>query len=293
MSKYYCLIAGLPEITLDDTKLTYSVAEFKDELDPILSERDKKLVRWFFFKYDNANLLSFLRKGSFGKFDTRGVFSAEEIKEICDFVSNEKKIPENMYVPAYFTEFIRGYYARFDDNEDAAPVRQILWEDKLSSLYYNEAMKCLDNFLALWFELNLNIGNVMSAYNCREYGLDREIFIVGDNYVAYRLRKSHSRDYNIDNAPDYFTELLQATEDKDLFSRERRLDVLRWNWLEDNILYKTFDIVSVVAYLLRLEMIERWIGLSKSRGEETFRGLVTNMKRGSKETLEKFKENNK
>jgi len=293
MSKYYCLIAGLPDITLDDTKLTYSVAEFKEELDSVLSEQDGEILRWFFYKYDNANLLSYLRKSTLSGFDTRGVFSAEDIREICDMVKNEKKSYGKIFVPTYFLEFIRGYYARFDDNDESAPTRQILWEDKLSSLYYNEAMACLNNFFSSWFELNLNIGNVMAVHNCREYGLDREAFIVGNNEVAKQLRQSGARDYNIENRPDYFTDILQVTEDKDLFSREKRLDVLRWNWLEDNILYKTFDLVSVFAYLLRLEMIERWIGLSKVRGEETFRGLVTNMKRGSTETLEKFKENNK
>ena len=29
LSKYYCLIAGLPNISLDDSKLTYSVSEFR------------------------------------------------------------------------------------------------------------------------------------------------------------------------------------------------------------------------------------------------------------------------
>ena len=291
MSKYYCLIAGLPDITLDDTKLTYSVAEFKEELEPILSKEDSQIARWFFFKYDNANLLSYLRTASFGEYDARCIFSAEDIKEICDMVKNEKKIPGKMSVPTYFTEFIKEYYARFDDEE--VSEHNTLWDDKLSSLYYNEAMTCKNDFLASWFELNLNIGNVMAAQNCREHGLDREAYIVGDNEVAKQLRQSNARDFNIDNPLDYITELIQVTEEKDLFMRERRLDFLRWNWLEDNILYKTFDIVSVLAYLLRLEMIERWIGLSKVRGEETFRGLVANMKRGSSESLEKFKENNK
>ena len=60
-----------------------------------------------------------------------------------------------------------------------------------------------------------------------------------------------------------------------------------------NTLYNTFDFISVVAYVLRLEMIERWIGLNNERGEKAFRSLVTEMKRESKDTLEKFKENNK
>ena len=291
MSKYYCLIAGLPEITLDDTKKTYTVAEFKEELTPILSERDKKFVRLFFLKYDNKNLLSYLRRGSLTGFDTKGVFSAEEIREICSLMKNEKKAPEKISVPAYFLNFIKGYYARFE--EEVTPEHHILWEDKLSSSYYNEAMKCTNGFLASWFELNLNIGNILAAHNCREHGLDRGAYIVGDNEIAKMLRKSNMRDFAVDNPLEYITELFQIAEEKDLFMRERRIDVLRWNWLEDNILYKTFDIVSVIAYLLRLEMIERWIGLSKSHGEDTFRGLVANMKRGSLSTLEKFKENNK
>ena len=297
MSKYYCLIAGLPDITLDDTKLTYSVAEFKDELEPILSTQDKKLTRLFFLKYDNSNLLSYLRKSSFSKFDERGNFSTEDIKGICDILRSKEKKTAKKSFPAYFTEFIKGYYSRFDEEEEIgevkAPENNTLWDDKLSSSYYNEAMKCSNSFLSSWFEFNLNIGNVMAALNCREHGLDREIYIVGENEIAKQLRKTSSRDFVVENPSEYITELIHITEEKDLFMRERRLDVLRWNWLEDNILYKTFDIVSVLAYLLRLEMIERWIGLSKIRGEETFRGFVKNMKRGSSESLEKFKENNK
>lgn len=31
MSKYYYLVAGLPELTLEDSKLSYTVADFKTE----------------------------------------------------------------------------------------------------------------------------------------------------------------------------------------------------------------------------------------------------------------------
>ncbi len=36
MSKYYYLVAGLPELTLEDSKLSYTVADFKTELYPAL-----------------------------------------------------------------------------------------------------------------------------------------------------------------------------------------------------------------------------------------------------------------
>ena len=34
MSKYYYLVAGLPELTLEDSKLSYTVADFKQKFIP-------------------------------------------------------------------------------------------------------------------------------------------------------------------------------------------------------------------------------------------------------------------
>ena len=60
MSKYYYLIAGLPNIALDDSKLAYSVGDFREEVEPMLSAGDKKLVDLFYLKYDNANAVAFV-----------------------------------------------------------------------------------------------------------------------------------------------------------------------------------------------------------------------------------------
>ena len=62
MGKYYCLIAGLPNIALDDSKLTYSISEFRQELDGILTKADKKLIDLFFLKFDNKNLIDHLKQ---------------------------------------------------------------------------------------------------------------------------------------------------------------------------------------------------------------------------------------
>ena len=61
MSKYYYLVAGLPELTLEDSKLSYTVADFRTELYPALSEDDKKLIDLFYLKFDNANVLKLLK----------------------------------------------------------------------------------------------------------------------------------------------------------------------------------------------------------------------------------------
>lgn len=290
MSKYYCLIAGLPPVTLDDTRLTYSVSDFKAELEVVLSKADKQLTRWLFYPYDHANLLLFLRKKPLEQWNTRAVYSEEEIKEVCDLLKDEDRVPAAIPVPAYMVTFIRMYYARFEET-DAAPAQ--LLEDHLATLYYNEAMRCDNEFLANWFEMNLNIGNVMVAANCRKYGLDKETYIIGNNEVAERLRQTGARDFHLGDLLESANELMQIAEEPDFMMREKRLDMQRWKWLDEHTFFKTFDIESVMAYLLRLAMTERWLILDKARGEQTFRKLVSDMKQESTKTLEEFKENNK
>ena len=49
MNNYYCLVAGLPDISIDDGKLSYSVADFKESIYPQLSEKDQKVIDLFIF----------------------------------------------------------------------------------------------------------------------------------------------------------------------------------------------------------------------------------------------------
>ena len=290
MSKYYCLIAGLPSLSPDDTKLTYTVSDFKSELEPLLSERDRQLMRWFYLKFDNRNLLSFLKKMPEDQFDERGVFASADINVLYESLKEDDKIPKNSSFPAYFAKFIRAYLTGLENEES---IDFYVLEDRLSALYYAEAMGCGNEFLTSWFEMNLNMGNLLSVLNCRKYGLDKELFIVGDNEIAGLLRQSGARDFQLGDSGEYMTELMQIVEEKEPMIREKRLDLLRWKWLDEQTFFKVFDIESVIAYMLRIEMIERWVALDKARGEKTFRRLVSDMKKESADTLEEFKEKNK
>ena len=41
MGNYYCLMAGLPDITLENTKQEVSMPDLREELEAVLSEKDK------------------------------------------------------------------------------------------------------------------------------------------------------------------------------------------------------------------------------------------------------------
>ena len=85
-SKYYYLVAGLPELSLEDSKLSYTVADFKTEIYPGLSASDQKLIDLFYLKFDNANVLKLL-KDKEAEIDKRGNYSAAELTEYISMCS--------------------------------------------------------------------------------------------------------------------------------------------------------------------------------------------------------------
>jgi hypothetical protein len=293
MSKYYYLIAGLPNISFDDSKLPYTVTGFKDEAGNYLSEADTRLLNLFTLKFDNENLLEQIQHPDYDP-DTRGRFTYDEFNTLLRGLRNEKEeeMPfknKNKRFPPYFETFARAFLKAEEKEEKP----QIPWEDYLSALYYDYAMKSKNRFVAEWFELNLNIRNILIALTCRKYKLDKTAYLVGNNPTANCIRTSNARDFGLGDTLEYLPALLRIAEETDLLLREKKVDQLKWEWLENTTTYKTFDVENVLVYLLKLEMMERWTALDKEDGERCFRTLVGAMKKGSDNVLEEFKRNNK
>ena len=103
MSAYYYLVAGLPELSLEDGKLSYTVSTFRTELYPSLTADDKKLIDLFYLQFDNANLLALL-KDKDATIATQGIFSSDELLELIDAVRTGDS-PDKKY-PVYLSRFI-------------------------------------------------------------------------------------------------------------------------------------------------------------------------------------------
>ena len=48
--------------------------------------------------------------------------------------------------------------------------------------------------------------------------------------------------------------------------------------MEDNTFFNYFTIEKIFVFLMKLEMIERWISLDKEKGNELFRQLIDQLK---------------
>lgn len=264
MDAYYYLVAGLPDITLEDGKLSYTVDSFKSEIYPELSDKDKKIIDLFYLKFDNDNLLHLLKDKDY-VINTSGLFSADELISLIDTV-RDGDIPDKKF-PSYFCKFISEYLA-------LSPEEIYKANDILAADYYSYAMKGKNSFVSSWFEFNLNINNILTAIFARKYKQDVAAGIVGNTEVCEMLRTSNARDFGLGDTLAYLENIQRISEIDDLVEREKKVDQLKWDWMETESFFNYFTVERLFVFLLQLEMIERWISLDKDKGNELFRAMI-------------------
>lgn len=186
-------------------------------------------------------------------------------------------------------EVVLDLLTRYDDSIIDQPiwwddVRDVLSEEDLRSqiLYeYGRHHGC--RFVREWYAFNQDVNNVMAATVCRKHGFDVRKAIVGTNEVAAILRKNPAqKDFGLAAYLDNLNEIIAVAEEENLMERERKLDALRFIWLEDRTRFVDFSIENVLAYRLQTKMLNRWVGLTLEEGEKIFRELVADMKKGIK-----------
>ena len=268
MSTYYCLVAGLSDISLDDGKLSYSVSDFKAELYPDLSAQDRKLIDLFYLKFDNTAILKLL-KNKDAVIEDKGNFSAEELLQLIEAV-REGDTPDKKY-PSYLVNFVSRYLQLSQDELYRA-------DDLLAALYYSYGMSSNNAFIASWFEFNLNLNNILAALAARKYKLEVSSVIVGATSICEQLCTSNARDFGLNETLEYFEALQRIADIEELVEREKKVDMLKWKWLEDESFFHYFTIERIFVFLMQLEMIERWISLDKEKGNELFRKMIQDLK---------------
>ena len=271
MGSYYYLISGLADISLDDSKAALSVDQFRTEVFDSLSASDRKVMDLLLLENDCRVLLAILADDNGTKReDVKGLFSVEQIEELIAAVKAQDKCPEG--IPQFMYRFVQEY------QDESWREYASLAEDRLWSLFYDYAMQTDNSFVSSWYSFNLDVNNIQTAITARKYGLDMQKVIVGQNETAHALRTSGARDWGLSQELDYFDDVVRLLEEDDLAQRERKFDMLRWRWLEDNTFFNYFTVERLFSYMVRLGMVERWSSLDREKGQQLFRQLIGELK---------------
>ncbi len=278
MGNYYCLMAGLPDISIEDPKSGCSIAELKSECENILSEGDAKLMYYFFLKFDCQNLVKLLKDPE-AEINPNGNLSMEQYR---DLITSAREINFNVHrYPAFMSIFAREY----NYNKDKAGYFP---EDAMMLAYYEYAMRCPNKMIAEWSKFNFDIANILTAMIARKNGWNVTDFIQGDNEVTEMIRTNNSKDFDLINEYDYVVDLMKVVDEADPVAKEKKIDAFKWLWLDDKTFFNMFSLEAVFAYFCKLEMLERWEKLDVEQGKETFRQIIENL-RGEAKVPEEFK----
>jgi len=270
---YYYLVAGLPELLLDEGKMKTSLHDLKIEFQHNVHPDDFELVKYMFLKYDNSNLLNLLKKNSF-EFDERGDFSQEVLEEQIK--------EQDGTLPQYMNQFITSF--KDEQREDA----ETSWEIILEDFFYQYLASINNEFLRDWFTFQLNTKNVISALVCRQYELKMENQLIGDSDINSNLLRSNARDFGLGQEFPEIDKVFSAWETESLLKREKALDVINWQWIDEHTFFHYFTIERVIGFLLQFDMVERWMGLDREEGEKLFNQLLDQLGR-SYELPDEFK----
>ena len=131
-------------------------------------------------------------------------------------------------------------------------------DENLNQEFYEAAIKDSDRFIREYFTFDLNVRNGKARFlnKAFERPLEQDTIRLDTGEFAEAPRLEEAL-----NAPD-------------LLSRERGLDSLMWDKINEITTFNYFDLDAILGFIARLHIIGRWFALDEKTGREMFRRLV-------------------
>ena len=257
----------MPDVFLDDTEIQFTMVDFKKELKNQLKPEDYKLAELLFLPYDNAELLKFLAE-DYENLNDLGSFTTQDFE--VEFSDEKQGI-----LPSYMYKFAELY----KDEELSKNINKS-WENVLTEMYYEYVLQTPNKFLKEWFAFNQNLNNILIGHNCRKYNLEADNQLLGDNFVTKAILSSNAKDCGLEVELPYVAEINQLADNENLLAREKGLDQLKWNMVEEITLFDYFTIEVVLAYTIKLDIAYRWLELGEEEGRQMFKQIINALKSG-------------
>lgn len=277
------MIAGLPDLMFEDSKFPSTLKQFKEELEHELGPADHELIRLLFLPRDHDNLINFLLKKE-EEPDPTGNFTTEDFEEQVSRL--HAILEQEPLLPQYMIDFIRD----FEDEEKEIPEES--FEKILTEGYYAYVGTVHNEFLRQWFEFEQNAKNILTTLIAKKHDKDISKEIIGDSPLVQELAASQKKSLEIRTDDDYLDALLELSEVDDFYERERKVDHLKWDYLDEKTFFHYFTIEKVIGYLIKLFIVFRWKELDKEAGREMFEKLIQDLE-SSYELSEEFSLNRK
>jgi len=134
-------------------------------------------------------------------------------------------------------------------------------DEQLTEDFYRQILRHKNRFLREWFRFDLDLRNATVGYL---------------NHQLHRA-PDHDKILLEEREVEEFPELEAAERilrGADILQRERGLDELRWHKIDEITLLDYFDLETLLGYVAKLKIIDRWLQLDPDSGRALFRRMV-------------------
>lgn len=271
--QYYYFIAGLPAVSMDDTKLIYSPQQFRTDAVAQLSNQDMELLYLLHLPDDLGNLLNILYKTG-KELSPEGLLSDEYWTGWLEYLRAKSENKDLARPEAYqnLPDFVERIIL------DAIAAEELpdfsVTEHALLSAFHIYCEQHSNSFVSAWFAHERNIRNILLAINARHHELPFAQYLIGNDETVQNLAKSHAQDFNLGKDHPLFDPLIRIWEQNNILYRERGYDVLRAKWIDNQNFFEYFNIDRILGYYTKLRLVSRWINADPDHGKEIFQDTL-------------------
>ena len=156
------------------------------------------------------------------------------------------------------------------DRETLRLIEDGFNKEKIGLEFYKEALANRSTFIQEFFQFDLNVRNAKVRYLNQALGRDPQKDVLS-------LADPEAEEKGIEIEEPEFKEAarLQAIlEGKDILARERGIDDLYWDKIDEITLFDYLNFSKILGMVVKMMIIRRWLLLDEEAGRVMFKRLV-------------------
>ncbi len=251
----YYIVTSLPSIAIGMPP-EISFEEFDHLLVTHLSASDYAQAQAIRRYYDIQNIKSYWLKEPL---DPRGNYNFNQLEEA---LLNKSDFPKYVY--------------QFLDEHEGLEER-LKYFPELVATYFREEINASSGFLKEYLELEREMRLVLTGFRAKKLGRDPAYELQFENpddpVVAQILAQKNSLTYE---PPTKFEELKPLFEEhyNDPLALHQALNEYKFEKVENMVGLEIFTLRRILAYMVQLILVEKWIELDKQKGMKVVESIL-------------------
>ena len=267
---YYYLIASLPDLKWEG-EAPFPITAFLEENETALSPLSDN-VNDIILLNDLKNMHGYI-KVQCADYITG---SSKRSREAMDAefygpsLFDKETIRKFLVEPDELPEFIVSFLA---ENKEFAERYENY--DSLYAEYYDYLGEKDSDFFKNYSLFKSSLRKVIAAFRARSQGLDMETSVPGSDEITDTILANRTAsDFGLKNIFSYIGEMVEVFKE-DTLNREKKMDRIRFLFLQNFTGEDPFREDCVYAYIFQLLILDRWQMLDREKGKQIVSNIVT------------------